>query len=238
MALTTLLFDLDGTLLPFELDSFMRGYFSALVPRVAHLIDHERFVRAIWSATESMVRNEDPGLTNMDKFKLAFFAAANVEESEIWPIFEAFYVGPFDELRHLTQPSPISREICRVAVDKGYQLVLATNPIFPREAVERRMAWGGIGDVPFQLVTTMEDMHYCKPSPKYYMEITERLQVSPHECMMFGNDVQEDGVAGKLGMQTYLVDDFVIDRGVGHIEFSHRGSLADALAFVQALPVR
>lgn len=234
--LNTLLFDLDGTLLPLDLDVFMKGYFHALLPTVAHLLEVEKAPVQILGATETMIQNEDPNLTNEDAFKAAFFSQVEVRESDIWPVFESFYREAFADLRNLSQPSPISREICRTALDKGYQIVLATNPIFPETAIRHRMDWAGIGDLPFALVTTMEDFHFCKPSPKYFVEILDRLGVTPFECMMFGNDVQEDGVSGKLGMETYLVTDYLIDRGVGHLEFSHRGSLTDALAFVEALP--
>lgn len=237
MTLRALLFDLDGTLLPFDHDTFMKGYFKALVPHVAHLVDQEKFVHQIMHSTSDMVQNEDPNLVNMDAFKQSFFSTTGIQESDIWPRFDSFYQDTFGELHHLTRPSTISREICRTAHDKGYQLVLATNPVFPEIAVHHRMRWAGITDIPWTLVTTMEHMHYCKPNPKYYLEILERINLSPFECVMFGNDVQEDGVAGKLGMQTYLVNDCKLDRGVGHMEFTHEGSLEDTLRFVEQLPV-
>lgn len=236
MTLRALLFDLDGTLLPLNLDDFMKGYFKALLPHIAHLVDREKIVHQILHSTNAMIQNEDPDTLNVDAFKQSFFSTTGLRESDIWPQFDAFYQQTFGELHHLTKPSPISREICRTAHQKGYRLALATNPVFPQTAVQHRMHWAGIDDIPWDLVTTMEHMHYCKPNPKYYLEILDKLDLSPFECMMFGNDVQEDGVAGKLGVQTFLVNDYTIDRGLGHMEFTHQGSLADALAFVQQLP--
>ncbi|GMA50206.1 hydrolase [Alicyclobacillus contaminans] len=236
MTLRALLFDLDGTLLPLDLDEFLKGYFRALVPSVAHVVDTATIVSQITEATEEMIRNEDANHTNEQVFRMAFFGKSGLSEETVWPAFEAFYETAFASLRALTQPTSIAREICQTAYRKGYRLVLATNPIFPQTAVRQRMEWAGIGDIPFHLVTTMEDMHFCKPNPKYYMEIAERLDVSPEECMMIGNDVQEDGVAGKIGMQTFLVRDCLIDRGVGHMEFTREGSLADVLRFVESLP--
>ncbi|MDQ0190736.1 HAD hydrolase-like protein [Alicyclobacillus cycloheptanicus] len=234
--MTTLLFDLDGTLLPLDLNTFLKGYFEALVPRIAHLVDRRKIVDQIMQATQAMMLNEDASFTNEEVFKASFFRIVDVPEEQIWPIFDAFYREAFGELRHLTQPSPISREICRTAVDKGYQLVLATNPIFPEQAVRHRMAWAGIEDIPFDLVTVMETSHFCKPNPKYYVEIMDKLGVTPSQCMMFGNDIQEDGVAGTLGMQTFLVTDWLVDHGAPHIAFTHQGTLADVRTFVQSLP--
>jgi FMN phosphatase YigB (HAD superfamily) len=234
--LNTLLFDLDGTLLPMDLDKFMHAYFEHLVPRLASVIDGQTAVREIWAATKAMIENEEPEKTNLQVFKESFLSAIGLAEEEIWPLFDKFYEEGFGELRRYTEPTPISREICRIAADKGYQLVLATNPIFPETAIRHRMEWAGIADIPFRLVTTLEEMHFCKPNPKYYVEIVDKLDVSPFSCMMFGNDVQEDGVAGKLGMETYLVKDYLIDHGRGHFEFTHEGTLADVLEFVRGLP--
>lgn len=236
--LRALLFDLDGTLLPFHHERFMKGYFQKLVPAVAEVVDPERIVGQIWQATEAMIGNEDPALTNEEAFRRAFFTATGYPEAPVWERFTWFYETVFPELAALTEPTPVAREICQTALDKGYLVVLATNPIFPDAAVRHRMRWAGIDDIPFALVTTMEHMHYCKPNPKYYVEILERLDLAPDECIMIGNDVQEDGVAGQLGMETFLVTDCLIDRGVGHLEFTHRGTLEDVLRFVQALPVR
>ncbi|MBX6353127.1 MAG: HAD family hydrolase [Thermoflavifilum sp.] len=237
MQLTALLFDLDGTLLPMDLDEFMKGYFKELIPHIAHVVDREKIVKQIWDATMDMIQNEDPNTLNIDVFKKSFFAATGLSEEQIWPLFDEFYENVFGILRHLTQPTDISREICRTAVDKGYDLVIATNPIFPERAIRHRMAWAGIDDIPFRLVTTMENSHFCKPNPKYYVEILDKLGKSPFECIMFGNDVQEDGIAGKVGMQTFLVKDCLIDHGDSRIDFTHEGSLEDVLRFVQDLPV-
>ncbi|WP_067932667.1 HAD family hydrolase [Alicyclobacillus kakegawensis] len=234
--LNTLLFDLDGTLLPMDLDEFMRAYFARLVPRIAHVIDGQRAVREIWQATMRMIENEEPDRTNLDVLKQQFLGATGLREDEIWPLFDRFYEEEFGELRRHTSPTPIAREICQTAIDKGYQLVIATNPIFPERAIRHRMEWAGISDIPFRLVTTLEDMHFCKPNPKYYLEILDKLGIPPFSCIMFGNDVQEDGVAGKLGMATYLVTDCLIDHGRGHFDFTYRGTLADALMFVRDLP--
>ncbi|MCL6548069.1 MAG: HAD family hydrolase [Alicyclobacillus sp.] len=238
MTLNTLMFDLDGTLLPMDLDEFMKGYFGALVPKVRHVIRPDSFLRHLWDSTVDMMRNEDETLTNLEAFKQSFLSATGLREGDIWPLFDKFYAEEFGELQRWTQPSAISREICRTAADKGYRLVLATNPIFPAEAVYHRMRWAGIDDLPFALVTTMEHMHYCKPNPKYYAEILDRLGADPSECMMFGNDVQEDGAARQAGVRTFLVTDCLIDHGSGNDlgEFDYIGSLQDVLVFVRSLP--
>jgi FMN phosphatase YigB (HAD superfamily) len=231
--LTTLLFDLDGTLLPMDNDVFTKGYFKRLIPRVAHLIEPERFVQQLWASTAAMVKNDDPTLTNEEVFKRDFLTAVGGTEEQYFPPVMDFYAGEFGDLIHLTEPTPLAREICQAAMEKGYRLVLATNPLFPRVATEHRMRWAGVEDVPFEWVTTYENSHFCKPNPNYYREILEKIGAEPDECMMIGNDAVEDLIAGTLGMKTYLVTDCAIAPEEKHLSSDHQGSLQDLLAFVR-----
>lgn len=228
----TLLFDLDGTLLPMDNDQFTRGYFKRLVPRMASWIAPETFLPQLMKSTEVMVRNNDPELTNEQVFKQDFLPAVNGREEDFWPVIEDFYAGEFGELIELSQPTPLAREICEAALAKGYRLVLATNPLFPRPATEHRMRWAGVDHIPFELVTTYENSHFCKPNPNYYLEMVQKLDVAPESCMMIGNDAFEDLIAGTLGMQTYLVTD-CLKEGEKQLPFTHKGTLADLLNFVR-----
>ncbi|MBL0386185.1 HAD family hydrolase [Tumebacillus sp. ITR2] len=228
----TILFDLDGTLLPMDNDHFTRGYFKKLVPKVAHLLPPETFLAQLMKSTEFMVRNNDPELTNEQAFKKDFLEAVGSVNEDFWPVVEGFYAGEFGELVELSQPTPLAREIVEAAVAKGYRVVLATNPLFPRAATEHRMRWANVQDLPFELVTTYENSHFCKPNPNYYKEIVQKIGTSPEDCMMVGNDAFEDLIAGTLGMQTYLVTD-CLKEGEKQLPFTHKGTLADLLTFVR-----
>ncbi|RIV24284.1 HAD family hydrolase [Alicyclobacillaceae bacterium I2511] len=234
--LRALLFDLDGTLLPLNQEEFMRNYFRALVPAVAPFVDKDVAIAQIMACTEKMIHNEEPQWTNEQVFWESFSAVSAAPLAPLKQATDEFYRTRFAHLQSASQRTPQAREVCNLANEKGYVLVLATNPVFPEIAIRHRMAWAGIEDVPFTLVTTMENMHYCKPSPKYFMEIAEKIGVSPEECMMIGNDVQEDGVAGKSGMETFLVTDNLLDRGEPVREFTHQGNLTELLEFVQGIP--
>lgn len=235
---TTLLFDLDGTLLPMDNDTFTKGYFKKLVPHVAHLMAPEPFIAQLWRSTEAMVRNDDPSLTNEAVFKKHFLEAVNAREEDFFPLVEQFYAGEFGELSHLSEPTPLAREIVQAAVDKGYRVVLATNPLFPRPATEHRMRWAGVDGLPFELVTTYENSHFCKPNPNYYLEIVQKIGVTPESCLMIGNDAFEDLIAGKIGMETYWVTDCAIQEkaetsGKEQLPFDHQGTLQDLLRYIR-----
>ena len=62
----TVLFDLDGTLLPMDQDAFTKGYFTLLVQKLApHGYDPAALVDNIWAGTAVMVAND--GSTSMGK---------------------------------------------------------------------------------------------------------------------------------------------------------------------------
>lgn len=52
---------------------------------------------------------------------------------------------------------------------------------------------------------------YCKPNPAYYTDVCRRLNVAPADCLMIGNDENEDMyAASSLGMRCYLVTDCLL----------------------------
>jgi FMN phosphatase YigB (HAD superfamily) len=94
------------------------------------------------------------------------------------------------------------------------------------------MAWAGVDDVPFALVTTYENMHTCKPYPAYYVEIAQRIGVAPHACLMVGNDLLRDiAPARQAGMHTFLADEWIANPDP-NITADRRGALSDFIAWV------
>lgn len=232
----TILFDLDGTLLPMDLNHFLTRYFGGLTKSCSHLVDPQVLHKNLWAATEAMIRDNRSDKTNQEVFMEAFIPRFNLTEEELMPLFDNFYGAGFSELICCTTPTPISKEVCELLVAKGYRLVLATNPIFPDVATSQRMGWAGIKDIPWEMVTTYEHCHYCKPNPNYYQEILERIGANPEETLMVGNDTREDLVAGKLGIKTYLVTDHLIDHGNSDYETDFEGRLEDFVKFAKDLP--
>ena len=65
------------------------------------------------------------------------------------------------------------------------------------------------------------------------VEQSDRVGLKPEECVMIGNDMQEDMVASTLGLSTFLVTDFRIDRGHPAYSVDQQGSLSDLLRAIR-----
>ena len=64
----TILFDLDGTLAPFQQDEFVHTYFKALVRRLVPMgYDGDTLVQALWKGVDAMIGNGGT-LTNRQVF--------------------------------------------------------------------------------------------------------------------------------------------------------------------------
>ncbi|MEB1806035.1 MAG: HAD family hydrolase [Bacillaceae bacterium] len=222
-----ILFDLDGTLLPMDTESFIQTYIKELTPRVAHIVEPQQFVPSLWAGTEAMIKNLDPTKTNEQVFEETFLKAVNVRKEDIWPTLDHFYETVFPTFSHLTKPTQTAKKVVEEVVSQGYRVGIATNPVFPKVAIHHRLNWAGVADMPFEMVTVYEESTFTKPHTHYYESICNRLEVTPEECIMIGNDIQEDMVVSELGMKTFLVEGHVIDRGAPKYSFDESGSLED-----------
>jgi FMN phosphatase YigB (HAD superfamily) len=229
-----LLFDLDGTLLQWDSDAFLQEYLQSIGVYASAHVDPRQFVKLLWASTEEMIRNEEADLTNQQVFEPHFLNALGLEKETIWPTLDRFYAEVFPKLRKHAHANQIGRQIVQAALDRGYKVVLATNPVFPRAAIVERMRWAGIEDMPFEWVTTYEESHFCKPNLGFYKEVVQSLGVGPKQCIMVGNDMQEDMIAGAIGMKTYWVTDQALDRKEGpKYSVSAKGTLEQLLGEIQ-----
>jgi HAD superfamily hydrolase (TIGR01549 family) len=221
----SVLFDLDGTLLPFNMDEFTKAYFTHLGGKIAHLMEPKQFIKQLLTSTGVMVANLDREQTNQQVFSEHFFATLGLSEEVILPIMNDFYEKDFSLLQQVTRKDAAARMAVSTVLSSGLDVVVATNPVFPMIATQQRLDWAGLGDIAFKLVTTYENSHFCKPNIEYYEEIAKKIGCQPHECLMIGNDVEEDLAAAKIGMKTYLVTDCLINTKGVEFKADYTGSL-------------
>ena len=205
-----ILFDLDGTLLDIDIGAFIERYFSALARAMAPLTrDPDSLAHAMTAlnaATHAMMLPH-PGRTNQAVFTEHFRSATGIDIGVHHEVFERFYAEEFPLLGDGFGPAVGARDAVEGAIALGLKVAVATNPIFPLEAVRHRMSWAGIEDLPVDVVTSYETMHACKPQAAYFLETAVRMGVAPGSCLMVGDDRDLDLPAAATGMRTYYVGD-------------------------------
>ena len=235
----TILFDLDGTLVRFYQDDFIKAYFSELSKIFVKLgLDAEAACKGVWAGTKAMVLN-DGTVHNTRRFRDAFSDFMEIEGEQLKAVEAAcdeFYSNEFNVVKSVIEHSEIPVRIVRSLADKGYSIVLATNPLFPPCAVDSRLDWIGLDRDDFHLITHYENSTYCKPNPEYYLELLSKIDKEPEQCLMIGNNPAEDMCVKSLGMDVFLVTDYMENEADLDISVFRRGSIEELETFLMSLP--
>lgn len=231
----SVLFDLDGTLLPLDQDAFVQAYLKQLGGWIANIADSKKFIMQLLASTGIMINNKDKSKTNQQVFWEDFLPNIGIDENVLLPLMDDFYEKGFVLVKSTTQANEAARQAVMAVIELGLDVVVATNPIFPISAVKQRIDWAGLGDINFKHITSYEHCHFCKPNPEYYLEIAEQIGRQPEECLMVGNDVEEDLVAANIGMKTFLVTDCLINSKKRDFTTDYQGSLQELAANIAGI---
>lgn len=229
------LFDLDGTLLPMDQEVFVKDYLGRMAAFLApYGYDPEKLIKAVWKGTGAMVKN-DGKARNEDVFWAVFEGVMERECRQDSALFDEFYRDEFQKSRNSCGFQPAAAPAVREIREMGYQVILATNPLFPAVATQSRIRWAGLEPEDFERITTYENARFCKPNPDYYREILGKLNLDPGDCLMVGNDVDEDMVVETLGMKAFLLTDCLINRNQADISRYPKGSFPELLQYIRSL---
>jgi FMN phosphatase YigB (HAD superfamily) len=228
-----ILFDLDGTLLPMDVNKFMKLYFKGLMevfpevhPQILHM--------TVMEGTKAMVEDSSDR-TNLDVFASSFTKTINMDETEVMNRFFAYYETDFKKVKDSTWVSKHMIEAVQVLKDKGYRLFIATNPMFPLVANQERISWANLKFDDFEYVSSLEKNHYCKPNLKFYEEFLIENKLDPQDCLMVGNDTFEDMIITRMNVKTYLVTDCQIDDNDIRFKSDYSGTSQEFLDFVKLM---
>lgn len=211
--LKAVVFDMDSTLLDINLSAFVavlakeEASLLADIGRKNPLSMFAAYTAALFELNRADRDNEG---TNRELFDsiierrggvmladpiiadaLAFF------EREVLPHRNDAIIG--------AKPMPGGREALSCVLDRGLRIALLTNPCFGEACIGCRMGWANIQDMPFELVTTMENTRRSKPSPTYYHDALDAMGLAPDEVLMVGNDPRRDFPDPDIGLQTAFV---------------------------------
>jgi len=206
LKLQAVLFDLDNTLILFEELEFFKHYTARLYLSFRDLMSPQEFSQRLIRSTRMMVNNNGD-LTNGEFFINDFADGIDIDTGELWQRFANFYENEFEQFRPLMKPVDGAREVISSVRQQGLKVVIASNPMFPTSVQLTRLRWAGLEDIPFDLITSVENMNYVKPRLEYYQQICDKITVAPENCLMVGNDPFNDMIAGKIGMATFLTTD-------------------------------
>lgn len=213
--ISTIIFDLDGTLVPIDQKEFTKEYMRLLGEYVAKRgFDPREAVDTVWKGCGAMTAN-DGSRTNSEAFYEIASAAYGERVENFLETLTNFYESDFDKAKVTVKTDMIkdgrfdAAPIVSELKARGYRLVLATNPVFPQKALDTRLSWVGISPDDFDFVTNYENSRFCKPSPRYYEDILTKIGRSADECIVVGNNLAEDTAAEKIGVECLLVTDLL-----------------------------
>lgn len=226
------LFDLDGTLLPMDEEYFKKIYFGEVYKKIAYLgYTLDELLKVIWYGTKAMIQN-DGSQTNEELFWKKFIEVHPDRLEENKENFVDFYSNIFPTLGHTCGYQPLAKDFIKGLKDKGYEVIIASNPIFPLVATKARIRWAGCNPDDFKYITAYENSRFSKPNLQYYEEVLEKTGYKPEEVIMVGNDVREDMIVNKLGIDSYLITDCLLNLDNEDINKYKHGNFEEVMNLV------
>ena len=230
----TVLFDLDDTLIADFSTKFMPAYINALGDWITN-VPQEKVVPGIRNATRKMMVKQKAAGTLEECFNWYFYSKQGLLKDELSSVIDNFYETRFLELKKYLTPIPGITEMMAKIHQMGHDICIATNPLFPRVATFNRVLWAGFSEIEinnFDLITSYEDFHFCKPNPSYYAEVLGRNGWHDQPTVMIGDSLDMDvKPAEELGFPTYLVD--VKESSNGRSPLSSGGNRDDIPEWIQ-----
>lgn len=229
-----LFFDLDGTLLQVEMNQFIPTYLNGLARHLEPQVDPVSFRSLSRKAIIQLLESRERCENNRSRFLRQLQIHAGIQPPQFEQALQAFCSNGLEDMRPLVKPLAEINLLLDTAFSSGCQVVIATNPVFPREIIDARLRWGGMENYPFALVTDWENSRLCKPAPGYFEDLLEHFGLQPDEVLMVGNDTAHDLAAEEVGIKTLLVDTWLIEREGGR-RASWRGDHQGLLGLLRKL---
>ena len=216
------LFDLDGTLLPMNEEEFTKGYFALLYRCVMPFgYEKDKFIGTVLKGTHFM-RQNDGQCSNEEAFWKCFVSVYGADKLKDKAIFDKFYLTDFAKTQAFCGENSKAKEIVEYCKKKYERLILASNPLFPKEAMEWRLKFAGLSPEDFDYISDYANSSYSKPNPKFLQELLDKNGLKPEEVVYFGNSEIEDGKPAKeLGIKVYMVGDYIVEDKENPNQFNH-----------------
>lgn len=235
--INTILLDLDGTLVSMDTDVFTKKYFKGLATKLKDFFTVEDLTKSLWKSTKFMAENSDAIKTNEEIFYENFYANIEYNKDDLQHLIDEYYEKDFYRVKEVSEQNEDMINAVNLLKEKGYRLVVASNPMFPKIAMAERVRWAGVDEEDFKYITSFEEMHFCKPSLEFFKELLEIVEKDPSECLMVGNHAQEDMAAKEFGISTYLIKNHASGDLEDDKNIDNSGYYEDFYRFVKQLPL-
>jgi len=235
----TLLLDLDDTCLGNSMDTFIPAYLEALGEHLASYVPPEKMVPTLLASTQLMLQNKSPDRRLKQVFDQAFFPTLGIDVDDFQNQIDSFYVEKFPSLEGLTQFRPEAVRMVEEAFARGYNVVIATNPLFPLTAILQRLDWAGLPPqrYPFSLIPSYESFFFAKPNTAFFAETLSRLGWPEGPVVMVGDDLNLDITpARQLGLGTFWINNNEQPSKDNPNASDGHGTLAELLPWLDATP--
>ena len=207
-----IIFDYDGTLVMGNTDDFFKTFLKEVLFKYVRWFqaDPEPFKKAFLIAIEEMTNNMSHS-TNEIVFYDSLAKSTGIKLEKLKDFFVDFYDNEFKLTHEAYDPIPLMSNVLNYLHNSGYNLILATDPMFPRNAVDFKLSDCNINPRYFSLITTNQNCTRTKVSPEFYKEIIQKINIKPEESLMIGNHAEKDGNASMVGIDTILLSDYLIN---------------------------
>ncbi len=108
-------------------------------------------IRQLQLSTRAAVLNNS-SLTIAEAFAADFFPKIGAPRETLMPLFDDFYAREYPQLRKFVNPIPEACTLVTRAFEKHPTVVIATMPVFPLVAIQKRLEWGHLANFPYTLV--------------------------------------------------------------------------------------
>jgi FMN phosphatase YigB (HAD superfamily) len=228
--LSAILFDLDGTLLNMDFEKFVPQFYSLFAQKFSSLSDENLALKLM--EINNLMKLNDGTRTNFQLFKDEFYPIVSRPPLEIDALISDFFQNDFNKLRDCITEVPHARVLLELCFDRGYDVVIATNPIFPKVAAQQRLYWVGLDDFDYKLIAGYETSSAAKPNLIFFEEILTTIKKSAHESLMVG-DMDMDMIAAKIGCPTFWISNDHLDLDPSTPPPTYSGSLVDLYNLIQ-----
>jgi FMN phosphatase YigB (HAD superfamily) len=233
-----ILFDLDDTLLENSMETFLPAYLHKLGDHLSTFISPQLLPKAIFTGTDFMVNNNDPSKTLEECFDRYFYPHIGYPKSHLYNHLKDFYTNVFPSLEPITNEVHAAASTINKLKNKKHKIVIATNPLFPKMAIDHRIKWANLGLElsEYEYITNFEEFHFTKPKSEFIAEILGKIGWTDEFVVMVGNEWDMDiEPAELLGIPTFFIGDPPVDPTISTHPLSSSGTLDQVVDWVDSI---